>query len=144
MVAGGRSGEALDQGHEVRDGGVYDFGGHGVDNHRLPTLGRSRGRVLRRSRRRLGVRRLGGDWGFLDHVGVFSDSKLGRPWALKLSPRRGWAAVAGGLRRLHGLLSSFGRAAEARLGRKWKGSFFPGKTRSQMLHKREWLYIVLL
>lgn len=109
MAAGGRSGEALDQGHEVSDGGVYDFGRDGVDNHRLPTLGRSPGRVLRRSRRRLGVGRVRGDWGFFDHVGVFSDSKLGRPWALKLSPRRRWAAVGGGLRRLHGLLTSFGQ-----------------------------------
>lgn len=139
MVAGGRSGEALDQGHEVRDGGVYDFGRHGVDNHRLPTLGRSPGRVLRRSRRRLGVGRMRGDWGFFDQVGVFSDSKLGRPWALKLSPRRRWAAVGGGLRRLHGLLSSFGQAAEAREEMEMemeRFSFFPGKTRSQMVAQK--------
>lgn len=35
---GGRAGEALDEGHELVDGGVDHFGGDRVDHHRLVGL----------------------------------------------------------------------------------------------------------
>lgn len=55
---------------------------------------------------------LGYDWGFLDDVGIFPDSELGRAWALQLSSCRRRAAVGGGFRRLHGRQSNLGAEGE--------------------------------
>ena len=78
-VAGGGSGEALDDVHEVTGGNVEDFRRHGVDDHRLPVL---------RQRRRLV--RGGGKRRFADLVGVFADSERRRACTLELELFLSW------------------------------------------------------
>lgn len=97
---GGRAGEALDEGHELVDGGVDDFGRDGVDDDGLVVLRRRKGVVLGKwvVAEEAGVRR----W-LLDLDGVFAEFERGGAGALELEllfggggPRRRWVHCGGG------------------------------------------------